>query len=308
VSSISIVIVSFNAREHLERCLAAVAGGAHEVVVVDNASADGSPALVRGRFPSVRLVELEENRGFGAANNAGMEAASCDLFLLLNSDAWPVGDAIERLAAFADARPRAGIVGPRLRNPDGSLQPSVRGWPTTWRLATEYLFLRRLGRRTRALNAFYGAGFDHESERDVEVVKGAVMLVTRDAFEAVGGFDPDYFMYGEEMDLCYRVHRAGFEVVFDPDPEFVHVGGVSTGIRWGERPEFGPMRRDQLRGHLRFIASHESEQSAERARRLLVASFRLRALLARGPAGRAHGEAAAWLASEGARALIDSRG
>jgi len=308
VSSVSIVIVSFNAREHLERCLEAVAGGGHEVVVVDNGSGDGSPALVRERFPSVRLVELEENRGFGAANNVGMEAAAGERFLLLNSDAWPVGDAIASLAAVADARPRAGIVGPRLLNPDGSLQRSVRGWPTTWRLATEYLFLRRLGRRTRALNAFYGAGFDHESERDVEVVKGAVMLVTRDAFEAVGGFDPDYFMYGEEMDLCYRVHRAGFEVVFDPDPEFVHVGGVSTGIRWGERPEFGPMRRDQLRGHLRFIASHESEQSAERARRLLVASFRLRALLARGPAGRAHGEAAAWLASEGARALIDSRG
>jgi len=308
VSSISIVIVSFNAREHLERCLAAVAGGAHEVVVVDNASADGSPALVRGRFPSVRLVELEENRGFGAANNAGMEAASCDLFLLLNSDAWPVGDAIERLAAFADARPRAGIVGPRLRNPDGSLQPSVRGWPTTWRLATEYLFLRRLGRRTRALNAFYGAGFDHETVREVEVVKGAVMLVRREAAEVVGGFDPDYFMYGEEMDLCYRIRQAGWVVVFDPEAEFVHVGGVSTGARWGERPTFGPMRREQLRGHIRFVAKHEGAQSAERARRLLVASCRLRALLFRGDVGKAYREAGDWLASGSVPELLASRG
>ena len=277
MSGVSIVIVSFNAREYLERCLDAVAGGVHEVVVVDNASEDGSPALVRERFPSVRLIELPENLGFGAANNVGMDAAAGELFLLLNSDAWPVGDAIDGLAAFVAERPRVGVVGPRLQNPDGSLQPSVRGWPTTWRLATEYLFLRRLGPRTRAFNAFYGAGFDHESERRVEVVKGAVMLLRREAYEATGGFDPDFFMYGEEMDLCYRAARAGWEVVFDPDAEFVHVGGASTGVRWGERPAFGPMRREQLRGHLRFIAKHQGPRSAERARRLLAASFRLRA-------------------------------
>lgn len=306
--TVSIVIVSFDAREHLERCLDAVAGRGHEVVVVDNASGDGSPALVRERFPAVRLVELQENIGFGAANNVGMEAAGGDLYLLLNSDAWPVGDAIERLARFAAARPGAGIVGPRLQNPDGSLQRSVRGWPTTWRLATEYLFLRRLGPRTRALNAFYGAGFDHETVSEVEVVKGAVMLVRRQACEAVGGFDPEFFMYGEEMDLCFRVRRAGWEVVFDPEAEFVHIGGVSTGARWGERPAFGPMRREQLRGHLRFIAKHESERGAERARRLLAASFRLRAVLFRGETGAAYGQAAAWLASGSAPELLAGRG
>ena len=306
--SVSIVIVSFNAREHLERCLEAVAGGEHEVVVVDNASSDGSPALVRERFPSVRLVELEENIGFGAANNVGMEAASGSWFLLLNSDAWPVEDAIGKLAAFGEARPRAGIVGPRLRNPDGSLQRSVRGHPTLWRIATEYLFLRRLAPRTHALNAFYGGGFDHASVREVEVLKGAVLLVRREASEAVGGFDAAYFMYGEEMDLCYRVRQAGWSVVFDPDAEFVHVGGVSTGARWGDRPAFGAMRRDQLRGLLRFLAGHESPRKAEQARRLLVASFRLRALLFRGEAGDAYRATAAWLASASAGALIDSRG
>lgn len=308
MASVSIVIVSFNARDHLEGCLAAVAGGEHEVVVVDNASGDGSQALVRDHFPSVRLVELPQNLGFGAGNNVGMEAAAGDLFLLLNSDAWPVGDAIASLARFAASRPAAGIVGPRLQNPDGSLQHSVRGWPTTWRLATEYLFLRRLGRRTRALNAFYGAGFDHETVAEVEVVKGAVMLVRREAFEAVGGFDPEFFMYGEEMDLCYRVRAAGWDVVFDPEAAFVHVGGVSTGARWGERPAFGPMRREQLRGHLRFIAKHEGGRSAERARRLLVASFRLRALIFRGEDGGAYGEAAAWLASGSASELLAGRG
>ena len=305
---ISIVIVSFNAREHLERCLEAVAGGENEVVVVDNASSDGSPAVVRDRFPSVRLVELEENIGFGAANNVGMEASSGRWLLLLNSDAWPVDDAIGKLVAFAEAHPRAGIVGPRLRNTDGSLQRSVRGHPTLWRIATEYLFLRRLAPRSRALNAFYGGGFDHGSVRDVEVLKGAVLLVRRETSQAVGGFDPAYFMYGEEMDLCYRVREAGWSVVFDPEAEFVHVGGVSTGARWGDRPAFGAMRRDQLRGLLRFLAGHESPQKAEQARRLLVASFRLRAVLFRGEARAAYRATAAWLASASAGALIDSRG
>jgi N-acetylglucosaminyl-diphospho-decaprenol L-rhamnosyltransferase len=308
MSGVSIVVVSFNARDYLERCLEVVAGGEDEVVVVDNASEDGSPGLVRERFPSVRLVELPANVGFGAANNVGMEAASAELFLLLNSDAWPVGDAVGRLAAFAVANPAAGVVGPRLLNPDGSLQRSVRGWPTPWRLATEYLFLRRLGRRTRAFNAFYGAGFDHGSVRSVEVVKGAVVLVRREAYAATGGFDPNFFMYGEEMDLCYRVRQAGWDVVFDPEAEFVHVGGVSTGARWGERPAFGPMRREQLRGHLRFIAKHRSARSAERARRLLVAAFRLRALLFRGEAGKTYREAAVWLSSGTAAELLAGRG
>jgi N-acetylglucosaminyl-diphospho-decaprenol L-rhamnosyltransferase len=278
------------------------------VVVVDTASSAEIQALVRERFPSVRLVELEENIGFGAANNVGVEAASGRWFLFLNSDAWPVGDAIEKLAAFGEAHPRAGIVGPRLRNPDGSLQRSVRGHPTLWRIATEYLFLRHLAPRSRALNAFYGGGFDHASVREVEVLKGAVLLVRRAASEAVGGFDPAYFMYGEEMDLCYRVREAGWTVVFDPDAEFVHVGGVSTGARWGERPAFGAMRRDQLRGLLRFVALHESPRRAEQARRILVASFRLRALLFRGEARAAHRATAAWLASADAAALINSRG
>ncbi|MGH2994741.1 MAG: glycosyltransferase family 2 protein, partial [Gaiellaceae bacterium] len=308
VSDVSIIIVSYNTREYLARSLGVVAGGPHEVVVVDNASTDGSPAFVRERFPSVRLLELTENRGFGAGNNAGMEEATGRWLLLLNSDAWPVGDAVERLVAYGEAHARAGIVGPRLRNPDGSLQRSVRGHPTLWRLATEYLFLRRLAPRTRLLNAFYGAGFDHAQAREVEVLKGAVLLVRREAAEAVGSFDPAFFMYGEEMDLCYRARRAGWAVVFTPEAEFVHVGGVSTGARWGETPAFGPMFREQLRSHMRFLAKHHGPVQAERARRLLLASLRLRALLFRGERGRTYRQAAEWLASADAGALLESPG
>jgi N-acetylglucosaminyl-diphospho-decaprenol L-rhamnosyltransferase len=299
MSDVSIVIVSFNGRGYLERCLGAVVGGPHEVVVVDNASTDGSPDLVRERFPSVRLLELPENRGFGAGSNAGMEAASGRWLLLLNSDAWPVGDAIERLAAFAESRPQLAVAGPRVVGLDGRPQASVRGFPTLWRLATEYYFLRKLAPRSRALNAFYGAGFDYRSPREADWLMGSVLLLRREAVEEADGFDERFFMFSEEVDLCYRLRRAGWTVEFTPAAEFVHVGGGST------RPVWGRMFLEQLRGHLRFLAKHDGPAQAERARRLLLASLRLRAFVFPGERGRTYDEAAAWLASGDARTLLD---
>ena len=300
MSDLSIIVVSYNTKDHLERCLDAIAGGEHEVIVVDNASSDGSQRLVRERFPAVRLVELPENRGFGAGNNEGMRIASGRWFLLLNSDAWPVGEAIGELAAFGDRHPKIGIAGPRLLNPDGSLQRSVRGFPTVWRLATEYFFLRKLAPGSRALNAFYGAGFDHGTVRKAEYLMGAVLLVRREAIAEVGGFDERFFMFSEETDLCYRMRQAGWTVEFYPEAEFVHVGGASTRAEWGR------MYREQLRGHLLFLAKHQSLYRAERARRMLVRALRLRALLLRGERAATYRRAAAWLASGNAKALIES--
>src|ERR671923_112826 len=292
---VSVVVVSYNARDQLERCLTAVAGGAAEVIVVDNASTDGSAELVRKRFPAVRLIELPENRGFGAGNNEGMRAASGRYFLLLNSDAWPVGDAVERLVAFADEHPDVAVVGPRLLNPDGSLQRSVRGFPTPWRLATEYFFLRKLAPRTQAFNALYGGGFDHRSARDADWLYGACLLVRREAAGSVGLFDEDFFLFSEETDWCYRFRAAGWRVVFEPAAEFAHVGGASHG---------GRMYVENLRGQLRFLAKHRGPEAAERARQLLLAGTRLRAVVF--PRERAAGyrEAARWLASGNAASLL----
>lgn len=299
---VSIIVVSYNAKEHLERCLEAVAAGPHEVIVVDNASTDGSPELVRERFPSVRLVEAGENRGFGAGNNEGMRIATGPYFLLLNSDAWPVGDAIGELVRFADANPNVGVAGPRIVGTDGKLQASVRGFPTLWRLATEYFFLRKLAPRSRALNAFYGAGFDYRSVREADFLMGAVLLLRREAVDEVGGFDESFFMFSEETDLCFRMHEAGWAVEFFPGAEFVHIGGAST------KPEWGRMFREQLRGHLRFLAKHESPARAEQARKLLVASLRLRGAVFRGERGESYRQAAAWLASAPAETLLESSG
>jgi len=301
VTDVSVIVVSYNAREHLERCLAEVTAGPHEVIVVDNASTDGSPELVRSEFPSVRLVELDENRGFGAGNNEGMRVAGGRYFLLLNSDAWPVGESIEELVAFADARPGLGVAGPRLVGLDGRLQSSVRGFPTVWRLATEYFFLRKLAPRSRIFNAFYGAGFDYTSPREAEFLMGAVLLLRPEAILQVGDFDERFFMFSEETDLCYRMREAGWTVEFDPAAEFVHVGGAST------KPEWGRMYREQLRGHLLFLAKHGSLARAERARKLMMHALRLRAVLFRGERARTYRSGASWLASGHASALIRSQ-
>jgi N-acetylglucosaminyl-diphospho-decaprenol L-rhamnosyltransferase len=302
VTDVSIIVVSYNARDHLERSLASVADGPSEVIVVDNASTDGSPELVRERFPSVRLLELPENRGFGAGNNEGMRIASGRYFLLLNSDAWPVGDAVTRLLAFMDANPGVGVAGPRLVGTDGRLQKSVRGFPTVWRIATEYFFLRKLAPGSRALNAFYGAGFDYSERREADFLMGAVLMLRRASVEQVGAFDTDFFMFSEETDLCYRMKEAGWTVEFSPEAEFVHVGGAST------KPEWNRMYREQLRGHLLFLAKHESLSQAERARRMLVRALRLRGLLFRGERGATYRRAADWLASAPAKTLLESRG
>jgi GT2 family glycosyltransferase len=286
------VVVTYDALPWIEQCLESLAGV--ETVVVDNGSSDGTVAFVRERFPDVRLVE-SENRGLGAGWNLGLRETTSAYALLLNADAWLVAGGLDRLVAFADTRPRAAVVGPRLLNPDGTLQRSVRGYPTVWRLATEYLFLRKLAPGSSALNAFYGGGFDHDQTREVEVVMGACMLLRRAAVEEVGYCDEDYFLFSEETDWCFRFHEAGWEVVFYPGAECIHVRGASHS---------GRLYRENLRGHLLFLTKHRGPKVAERARRLLLASLRLRGLLFRGDRGRAYRDGAAWLASGDAATLV----
>ena len=290
----AVVVVTYDALPWIEDCLASVRG--EQVVVVDNGSRDGTVALVRERFPEVRVVE-SENRGLGAGWNVGIRETASRFVLLLNADAWLRGDALARLVAFADGRPRAAVVGPRLLNPDGTVQRSVRGFPTLWRLATEYFFLRKLAPRTRALNAFYAGGFDHDEVREAEFVMGACMLVRREAIEEVGPLDEEFFLFSEETDWCYRFRKAGWEVLFFPGAECVHIGGAAHG---------GRLYRENLLGHLRFLRKHDGARTAERARRLLLAALRLRGVLFRGERGRVYRETAGWLASGSAAELLDA--
>jgi GT2 family glycosyltransferase len=270
---VAVVVVTWNALPWLERCLESVRG--YETIVIDHGSTDGTLPLVAERFPAVTLLE-QPNLGMGAGNNAGMRAARGRYAFLLNPDAWVVGDGLERLAAFADEHPRAAVVAPRLRNPDGTLQRSVRGDPTLWGLATEYLFIRKLAPGTNAFNPLYAGGFAHDAPAGVDWVQGAALLVRLEAVAAVGAFDEDFFMFSEEADLLYRFRKAGWSVMFDPEAEVVHVGGAS---------HRGSLYVENLRGHLRWFDKHRGRREAERARLLLLWSLRLRALVFRGPRG-----------------------
>ena len=164
------------------------------------------------------------------------------------------------MVEIGDAHRDVAVVAPKLLNPDGTLQRSVRGFPTRWRLATEYFYLRKLGPRTESLNAFYGAGFDHASEREVECVMGACMLVRGTAIDEVGPPDPGFFLFSEEVDWCYRFAQAGWKTLFTPEATCTHVGGASHG---------GRLYRDNLRGHLRFFLKHHGADEAERVRAML---------------------------------------
>ena len=210
---VTVVVVTYNALPWLEQCLDSVAG--HDLVVVDHGSTDDTLELVRRKRPDARIIE-QDNKGMGGGNNAGMRVATGRYFFLLNSDAWVVGDGLDRLVAYADAHPEAAIVGPRLHNTDGTLQRSVRAEPTVWRLATEYLFIRKLAPNSRLLNPLYVGGFDHDEETEADWLYGPALLVRRDAVDAVGMFDEAFFMFSEEVDWMTRFRRAGWKVLFFP--------------------------------------------------------------------------------------------
>jgi len=294
MDDVAVVVVTYDALPWIEQCLASVRGT--DTVVVDNGSTDGTVAFVRERFPAVRLLE-QENRGLAAGWNAGLRETRGRWVLILNADAWLVGDALARLVEVGDARPRAAVLGPKLLNPDGTLQRSVRGFPTLWRVATEYLYLRKLAPRTELLNAFYAGGFDHESEREADVVMGACMLVRRAAIDEVGLLDEEFFLFSEETDWCYRFHEAGWTTLFTPEARCVHVGGASHG---------GRLFRENVRGQLRFFWKHRGPAEAERVRRLLRGALVLRGRLVRGERGAMYRDAARWLAANDVPAILQA--
>ena len=289
---VACVVVTYDALPWIEQCLASVAGA--PTVVVDNGSSDGTRDVVRERFPAVRLVEAE-NRGLAAGWNRGIAETDAEHVLVLNADAWLVEDAFDRLVALADATPRAAGVAPRLLDPNGTLQRSVRGFPTPWRLATEYLYLRKLAPRSRALNAFYGAGFDHDATRAVEWVMGACFLLRRSAYDEVGPFDERFFLFSEEVDWMRRATDARWSVLFTPDARCVHVGGAAHG---------GRMFRENVRGHLLYLTLHGRPGDAERARLVMRAALVARGRLYRGERGALYRATARWLGSGDVEALL----
>lgn len=229
MATISIVIVSYQTREVLRHCLASIgAGDAQEVIVVDNGSTDGSIEMVATDFPWVKLLGNAENIGYGAAANQAIAASRADYILLLNSDTLLQTTSAQALRAYLDAHPHVAVVGPRLLNADSSLQASCYPFPSPGHLFLEESLLARGVARLPGLRERYLRTWRHDKARRVPWVLGAALAMRRTAFEAIGGFDPEYFMYYEEIDLCYRLRAQGWEVHFAPVTTIMHLGGVST--------------------------------------------------------------------------------
>ncbi len=226
---VSVVIVSYNTCEYLRECLKSLRtdpkAPSHEIFVVDNGSRDGSVAMLRAEFPEVCVVETGENLGFARANNRALRQIRGRTALLLNTDTLVTQGALRAMLAVLDAHPEAAAVGPRLLNRDGSLQCSCYKFPAPGRAFCDQLFI------TTALAHHPRWGdyrrWAHDKERAVDFVIGAALLVRADILPKVGLLDEDFFMYAEETDWCYRMHRAGYQVLFTPDAEIVHYGGGS---------------------------------------------------------------------------------
>ena len=263
----SILVVNWNTRELLARCLCSIEQGApkdsYEVIVVDNASSDASPQMVREHFPGVRLVENEKNVGFAAANNQAIRQARGRYLVLLNSDTEVRPGALAALVQFMDAHPRAGAAGARLLNPDGSLQPSCHPMLTPGREFWRLVFLDRLWRRATYSMHRWAVNIP----RQVEVIKGACLLLRREALDEVGLLDESYFMYTEEVDLCYRLHRTGWELWWVPQAEVVHYEAQST------RQAAEDMYVQLYRSKVQFYRKFGGQRRAHRFKRLLRLAY-----------------------------------
>lgn len=214
--SVAVVIVSWNCRAILDECLAALPHDVR-VVVVDNASSDGTVEHLRAAWPTVRVIANQENRGFAAANNQGFSLVDdADYVLVLNPDAILAPDAIRTGVAIMEQDPDIGLLGLRLLNSDGTLQPSSLAFPRFGINLLETFGAERLLPRAWQERALLGTYWAHDERRDVDWVFGAWMLLRRRALKEAGGFSEEYFLYGEDMALCKRIWDAGWRVHFSP--------------------------------------------------------------------------------------------
>ncbi|MSP11794.1 MAG: glycosyltransferase family 2 protein [Chloroflexi bacterium] len=227
--SLSIIIISWNTRDLLAKCLASVynprPAASFEVIVVDNASSDGSPEMVKTQFPQVRILENSQNLGFARANNQAIRASQGRYILLLNSDTIVTPHAVQMLLDCMQTHPQAGVCGPMLINANATFQASFNDFPN---LFTEIIHL--LGVAPRLLSRSYPSYelTDSRQLRAVDWVGGACFMIRRACIDQVGLLDESFIMYGEEVDWCYRIRQHGWEVIYQPDARIIHLGGQSA--------------------------------------------------------------------------------
>ena len=253
---LSVIIVSYNVREFLQQCLHSLEkageGLSMEIIVVDNASGDGSAEMVRREFPRVRLIENRDNRGFSRANNQAVRIAGGRYLLLINPDTLAREDTLAAMIAFMEAHPEAGAAGCKILNPDGTLQLSCRrSFPTPWVALSKITGLGRLFPGSRLFGSYNLTYLDPDRTAQVDALSGSFMFLRRQALEQVGLFDEQYFMYGEDLDLCYRIKKATWKIYYVPDTQIIHYKGKSTESSAGTVIDFYRAMYIFVKKHLR---------------------------------------------------------
>ncbi len=228
VPNLSISIVSFNSGEFLLQCLESLESVKNEanldIWVVDNDSTDGSVEEVKKKFPGINLIENKENLGFSKANNQALSKIKSEYILILNPDSKIVSGTLEYMLKFLDQNPDVGAASCKVEKADGTLDwASHRGFPTPW-ASFKYYFLKD--------DSLYHLNFQNMAKpHEVDSIVGAFFLTRKSVLEKVGLFDEQFFMYGEDLDLCYRIKKAGFKVMYVPEVKIIHYKGVSSGIK-----------------------------------------------------------------------------
>ncbi len=275
------VVVHYRTPEETVRAARAAAETSEgPIVVVDNGSGDGISQRLAREVPRARVIVEPANRGYAAACNRGARETSEASLLFLNSDAFVEPGAIAALQAALDRDPRAGAAGPRLRNADGSLQPSIGRLPGPWRIFCESSGLAALSGGRGIFRGHSRTREDHSRGREVETLMGAALLISRQALDEVGGFDEDFFFYAEESDLLRRLGDAGWKILYEPAASVVHLGGASGGDAL-----FGQLHASLVR----YVRKHHGPAAAAWAAGVLwtgAAGRYLLALLTPGAAGR----------------------
>jgi len=274
-AKVTVAVVNYNAGEYLEKCLRSILAEGRsvstEIIVVDNASTDGSSNRIRSGFPDVTLIALEKNLGYGGGANEAFAVASGEVFLLLNADIELEEGCLSSLLRFMEEHPQSGIVGCRLLESDRSPQRSCRSFPSLSGYLFETTGLYRLFPKSAIFGAYHMSTMDYDMPARIDVPLGALLAVRREVWRELGGMDRRFFMYSEETDLCYRAHKRGWEIWYSPDSVAIHHGGKST--------DSMPVRM--------FVENHRSRVLFMRIHRGRLRSYATGLILALGSLARA---------------------
>ncbi len=268
---VSFLVVSWKVRDLVRRALVSILADTSdiesEIILVDNASQDGTVEMVRAQFPDVRVIANAENCGFTRANNQALAVARGRYLFLLNPDAELVPGATRALLDYAEANPRAGIVGPQLLYPDRSVQPSRRRFPTFTTALLESTRLQQWFPRNRWLTRYYLRNTSDDAVQEVDWITGAAMFVRREVYIEVGGFDEGFFMYSEELDWCYRAKQESWRVVYFPRAQVIHHEGKSSEQVAAARDIYFHSSK------IRFFRKHHGPSQAALLRVFLLSMF-----------------------------------